>query len=387
MIQLSRQFKRLGAAAAAVTLVAAGSVALTALPASAHGGMIYPADRVYQCYKDGYAGGLANGQGGNMMPTNPVCVDAIAVGTYSFYTWYGNLLPQVEDKHRETIPDGSLCGPSAKFAAYNAVSEDWPSTELESGQELELQYAAKVPHPGWWYTYITKDDWDPTQPLGWDDLELIDQTLDPAIVSGGPEGPEYRWSVDLPERSGKHIIYEIWERTDSPEAFYNCSDVVFDGDNEPSPEPTDPTDPPTTGEPTDPPTTGEPTDPPTTGEPTDPPTTGEPTDPGTDDPAACSVKFTNNAWSGGFTSEVSVGNSTMDTLNGWNVKVVWKNGELVTQAWNSTATQSGNVTTFSNAAWNGTVAHHGNFNFGFLGTGSPQTPSSVTLNGKPCDIY
>ncbi|MFB7616422.1 lytic polysaccharide monooxygenase [Kitasatospora sp. NPDC056181] len=30
-------------------------------------------------------------------------------------------------------------------------------------------------------------------------------------------------------RSGRQLIYAIWQRSDSPEAFYSCSDVVFDG--------------------------------------------------------------------------------------------------------------------------------------------------------------
>ncbi len=28
-------------------------------------------------------------------------------------------------------------------------------------------------------------------------------------------------------KSGRHIIYSIWQRSDSPEAFYNCVDVNF----------------------------------------------------------------------------------------------------------------------------------------------------------------
>ncbi|WP_328796398.1 lytic polysaccharide monooxygenase [Halosaccharopolyspora lacisalsi] len=35
--------------------------------------------------------------------------------------------------------------------------------------------------------------------------------------------------VDVVHRSksGRHIIYSVWQRSDSPEAFYNCSDVLF----------------------------------------------------------------------------------------------------------------------------------------------------------------
>lgn len=399
MISLPKSIKRLAAGGAVAALLAAGAVTVTSAPASAHGGMIYPADRVYQCYLDGYAGGLAIGQGGNMVPNNPACVTAFANGSYSFYTWYGNLLPQVAGRHEETIADGKLCGPSAQFAPYNAVSTHWPKTSMTSGQSLELRYAAKAQHPGWWFTYITKEGWDSSKPLAWSDLELIDETLNPPIVTGGPEGPEYRWTVDLPARSGDHIIYEVWERTDSPEAFYNCSDVSFSGGSAPtptetSPEPTptettsEPTPTETSPEPTPTETTPEPTPTETTPTSTPTETTPEPTPtttPGA--PAACSAAFTYYSWTGGFTAEASIGNSTMNNINGWNVEVEWGNGEVVTQSWNANKTQTGAKTTFTNVDWNASIGHHGNTNFGFLGTGAPQKPASVSLNGQPCDVF
>ena len=48
--------------------------------------------------------------------------------------------------------------------------------------------------------------------------------------------------------------------------------------------------------------------------------------------------------------------------------------QTVTQAWNSTVTQSGAVATFRNAAWNGTLAPGGSTTFGFLGSGA-STPN------------
>lgn len=43
------------------------------------------------------------------------------------------------------------------------------------------------------------------------------------VASGG----FYTFSGTLPERSGKHLLYAVWQRSDSPEAFYSCSDVSF----------------------------------------------------------------------------------------------------------------------------------------------------------------
>jgi chitin-binding protein len=46
--------------------------------------------------------------------------------------------------------------------------------------------------------------------------------------------------VNVPSRSGRHIIYSIWQRFNgSNEAFYTCSDVNFGGgSSDPGPQPT-----------------------------------------------------------------------------------------------------------------------------------------------------
>ena len=110
-----------------------------------------------------------------------------------------------------------------------------------SGSTIAVQYSAVVPHPGKFMQYITKDGWDPTQPLSWSDLEAtpFDTAVDPPIRPGGPAGPEYYWNAKLPTKSGRHIIFSVWERSDSPESFYNCADVDFGGGTgEPTPTPT-----------------------------------------------------------------------------------------------------------------------------------------------------
>jgi hypothetical protein len=44
------------------------------------------------------------------------------------------------------------------------------------------------------------------------------------------EDGHYYWTAKLPaNKTGRHIIYSLWVRSDSTENFYGCSDVVFDG--------------------------------------------------------------------------------------------------------------------------------------------------------------
>ncbi|WP_422734381.1 lytic polysaccharide monooxygenase [Micromonospora sp. WMMD558] len=76
--------------------------------------------------------------------------------------------------------------------------------------------------------YVTKDGYDPTKPLAWSDLAPapFSTVTNPSIVNGA-----YQWDAVLPaNKTGRHVIYSIWQRSDSPEAFFNCFDVVFGDD-------------------------------------------------------------------------------------------------------------------------------------------------------------
>jgi chitin-binding protein len=207
-----------------VSLAAALLVVLLPAPSAwAHGGLTFPATRTYACYVDG----LEGGNGGDLEPTNPACADAVAQGgKQPLWDWFGNLLPSIGDQW-QSLPDGTLCGPSDKYAAYRMARTDWPTTEVRAGANVTIRYNAWAQHPGTWYQFVTKDGWDPTQPLGWDDLEPWHQVTNPPINGSGPHGPEYTWPATMPNKTGRHIIYSVWERSDSPEGFFNCADVMF----------------------------------------------------------------------------------------------------------------------------------------------------------------
>src|SRR5690606_19056531 len=131
------------------------------------------------------------------------------------------------------IPDGEICGGgTTKYAAYNAVRSDWPVTHLTAGAPIQYHYSNWAHHPGTFHLYITKNGWDPNQPLKWSDLEAYGSATNPP-QSGDVAGLNYYyWSGNLPSgKTGRHILYAQWVRSDSAENFYSCSDVVFDGGN------------------------------------------------------------------------------------------------------------------------------------------------------------
>lgn len=204
-------------AAVAAGLAPFALTALAAAPASAHGSMGDPVSRVSQCYAEGPES-----------PKSDACRAAVAAGgTQALYDWNGVRIGDANGRHQELIPDGRLCSANNdEFKGLDLARADWPATSVSSGS-YTFKYRVTAPHKGTFTVYLTKPGYDPAQPLGWDDLDLsnpVATATDP-VASGG----FYTFSGRLPERSGKQLLYAIWQRSDSPEAFYSCSDVTFGG--------------------------------------------------------------------------------------------------------------------------------------------------------------
>ena len=277
------------------------------------------------------------------------------------------------------IPDGQLCsggtGGPYDFTGYNLARNDWPETHLTAGASMRFDYNNWAKHPGTFSLYITKDSWSPTRALAWSDLEStpFSQVVNPESVGGpGTNDGCYSWTGNLPSgKSGRHLIYSVWSRSDSQETFYGCSDVTFDGGSgqvtgigDGSTTPTTP--PPTSAAPTTPPASSTPTTPP-------PPTSATPTTP----PASsgCSAMYSiTGGWDGGFQGEVMVHAGTTP-LSKWTVSWTFPGSQTVSQLWSGVYSGSGSLATVKNAAWNGTVAANSYTTFGFIGTGT--APTSV----------
>ncbi|GAA2591980.1 carbohydrate-binding protein CbpC [Streptomyces roseoviolaceus] len=214
--------RRMPARRVAATVAALGSLplaltALTATPAAAHGSMGDPVSRVSQCYAEGPES-----------PKSAACKAAVAAGgTQALYDWNGIRIGDAGGRHRRLIPDGKLCSANnAQFKGLDLARADWPATGVRSGSHT-FKYRVTAPHKGTFKVYLTKSGYDPAKPLAWSDLDLknpVATSTDPAATGGF-----YTFSGTLPERSGRHLLYAVWQRSDSPEAFYSCSDVTFGG--------------------------------------------------------------------------------------------------------------------------------------------------------------
>jgi chitin-binding protein len=212
---------RAGLVIAALTAAPLLIIALPSSPASAHGSMSNPASRVYNCWKEGAES-----------PDSAACKAAIAAGgTQALYDWNEVSLLEAGGRHRQLIPDGKLCSAGRdKYRGLDLARSDWPAKSISAGNQT-LTYHATAPHLYGTFTfYITRSGWSPTTPLRWGDLVQIAEYTQ--------NNPTFSWNVNVPARSGRHIIYSIWQRFNgSNEAFYTCSDVNFGGSSTPDPNP------------------------------------------------------------------------------------------------------------------------------------------------------
>jgi hypothetical protein len=105
--------------------------------------------------------------------------------------------------------------------------------------------------------------------------------------------------------------------------------------------------------------------------------------------ASCAVHYTlSGSWTGGFQAGATITNSAASAVNGWKLTWTWPStGEVITQLWNGSYTQTGTSVSVTNASYNGTIAANGGtVTFGFLGSDAGQTtaPAAFYLNGNIC---
>ncbi|WP_428965834.1 lytic polysaccharide monooxygenase [Micromonospora fluostatini] len=224
----ARPVARRAVAVAASVLLVGGSVLAWVVAmgdgrAAAHGSMQNPPSRIYLCWQEGPEA-----------PRSAACrALRDAGGSQALYDWNGVLVPDVAGRHREVIPDGKLCSAgNDAFRGLDLARDDWPTTSLPSGGGYQFRWRGTAPHVGAFEFYVTRDGYQPTRPLTWADLEP-----EPFLRADRPplEGGSFRIDGHLPAKQGRHLIYTIYQRSDSPEAFYACSDVDFGGAGAPAP--------------------------------------------------------------------------------------------------------------------------------------------------------
>jgi chitin-binding protein len=209
---------RLSAALAAPVLVAV----LTGVPALAHGAPTTPLSRSAGC------------QPGGTWAKTPAC--KAVVETSGKLDWDNLRLANVNGRDRQKVPDGKLCSAGlGGFRGLDLPRADWPTTSFASGSQVTFTYKGTIPHQGTFRWYLTKSGYDPTKPLRWADLDDAPflTAKDPKLKSGN-----YTMTGKLPAgRTGRHLMYTVWQNSGTPDTYYSCADVVLTGPATPAASP------------------------------------------------------------------------------------------------------------------------------------------------------
>ncbi|WP_288842149.1 lytic polysaccharide monooxygenase [uncultured Deefgea sp.] len=209
--------KQLSGLLASSFLVSSGALLMPQM-VSAHGSMEVPVSRGLSCFNEGPE-----------TLKSAACEAAAATsGKQMLYDWPGvSQLPN--GNHQAFVPDGQLCGGGrSDYAGLNLARTDWATTPIapDANGNFEFVFNGTAPHQTRdWQLFVTRDGWNPNTALKWADLEKF-CTLGNLPVDSNKR---YKLQCKLPAKKGQHIIYLAWQRSDSTEAFYSCSDVNFTG--------------------------------------------------------------------------------------------------------------------------------------------------------------
>lgn len=347
-----------------VLFAAAAMVATVRVePASAHGSTIDPASRNYGCWKR-----WGNDFQNPIMATqDPMCWQAWQADTNAMWNWNGLYREGVAGNHQGAIPNGQLCSGGLTSAGRYAAMDTpglWQATNV--GNNFTLVTHDQARHGANYYrVYVTRQGFDPTtEALGWDDLELRVDTGPVAPGAGTPttdpvlNGVSVSIPVSAPGRTGRHIVFTIWQAAHADQSYYFCADVIFGGSTSPSPSasasPTASTSPSVSVPPS---------------------TSPSGSVPGS---AACTATYQiMNSWSGGFQGETTVRNTGTVPLN-WRVTMTFPSGVTISALWNGGYTQVGSVVSVRNASYNGNVQPGQAATFGFTAAGASTPTPTLT---------
>lgn len=307
-----------------------------AAPAFGHGTMADPISRSYE-------GFLENPQA----PQSNAVLAAVAVGgTQAFYDWneVSRNIPGYD--YQAAIPDGQIPGAGrSKYAGLNLPRTDWPATSVVAGPRVCRFYATTPHDPSFFKAWITRDGYDPTQPLRWADLveiagaETAQRTgpcgQAPDVCHCEGTGSNYYMTLQLPPRTGRHILYVSWQRIDpNNEVFFSTSDLDYGGVDYGPPPP--------------------------------PPVIS----------AVAAFSFASE-WNGGGQGNFRITNNTQQAIQGWSLEFDWLaqssdfwNGALISRV--------GNHFKVGNASYNGTIQPGGFVDVGC--SASYATPGLLPTN-------
>jgi chitin-binding protein len=207
----------------ALTLLSAAVLFLTPWvdAAFAHGSVVDPASRNYGCWQRWGS----DFQNPKMQQEDPMCWQAWQDNPNAMWNWNGLYRNGAGGNFQAALPDGKLCsGGLTESGRYRSmdVPGAWKMANVHNTFSVHLMDQARH-GADYLLVYVTRQGYNAlTQPLRWSDLELVRKT--------GKYAPGSDYVVDnlsAPGRTGRHVVFTIWQASHMDQAFFFCSDVNF----------------------------------------------------------------------------------------------------------------------------------------------------------------
>ncbi|GIJ24770.1 lytic polysaccharide monooxygenase auxiliary activity family 9 protein [Micromonospora lutea] len=188
-----------------------------ASPVQAHGTIINPASRAYQCWQS-WGSQHTNPA---MQQQDPMCYQAFQANPDTMWNWMSALRDGLGGQFQARTPDGQLC--SNGLSRNNSLNQPgaWRATNVSRNFTVHL-YDQASHGADYFRVYVSKQGFDPTtQRLGWGNLDFITQT--------GRYAPAQNisFNVSTSGYTGRHIVFVIWQASHLDQAYMWCSDVNF----------------------------------------------------------------------------------------------------------------------------------------------------------------
>lgn len=220
-----RKVRALTVAAAALVLAVAGLPGI----ASAHGTVTDAPSRNFGCWQRWGSRHMDPA----MRTQDPMCYQAFQANADTMWNWMSLFREGVGGNHQGAIPNGQLCSAGrtqgGRFASLDTVG-NWTARTI--GRSFNVRLFDQASHGADYVrVYLTRQGFNPTtQSLGWGNLELVAQVGNtPASrwqqTNSPHSGVALNIGVNAGSRSGRHIIYTIWQASHFDQSYYFCSDV------------------------------------------------------------------------------------------------------------------------------------------------------------------
>lgn len=186
--------------------------------ASAHGTIVSPATRAYQCWQT-WGSQHTNPA---MQQQDPMCWQAFQANADTMWNWMSALRDGLRGNFQGSTPDGTLC--SNNLARNNSLNNPGPWKATNVGSNFSMRLYDQASHGADYFrVYISKNGFNPaTQRLGWGNLDFIMQT--------GRYAPAQNITFNVQTNGsyrGHHVVFTIWQASHLDQAYMWCSDVNF----------------------------------------------------------------------------------------------------------------------------------------------------------------